>query len=185
MSNCPPPQPPDIPPGSGPPSGDHPGSPPPRQQGPKAGAAHRSRTPILIAAVLAAAVVAVAGVLIWVLAFKGRNAPKSSPEDQIAALMKSVDSYLNNADASGLASLLCDEQKNSPGRHVHTDDQLRKQRDAVGLETSSVADIHIAGDHATAKVSISWSNAPQDDLTETAKFVRENGSWKVCGQADK
>ena len=173
MSNCPPPQGP--PPGSGPP-GQHP---------PRVGPPQRSRTPIVIMAALAAAVVAVAGVLIWVFGFKGSNAPESSPEDQIRALMKRVDDYLNNADAAGLASLLCDAQKNSPGRHVHTDDQLRKQRDAVGLETSTVADIHITGDHATASVSISWSKAPQNDLTETVNFVRENGGWRVCGAAAK
>ncbi|HME77276.1 MAG TPA: hypothetical protein VKI00_16985 [Mycobacterium sp.] len=136
-------------------------------------------------AVLAAAVIAVAGVLIWVFAFKDSNPSESSPEDQIRALMKSVDNYLNNADAAGLASLLCDAQQNSPGRHVHTDAQLRKQRDVVGLETSSVTDINVAGDHATAGVSVSWSKAPQDDLTETVNFVRENGGWKVCGEADK
>jgi len=134
--------------------------------------------------VLAAAAVAGAGASIWVFAFKGSNAAELSPEDQIRTLMKTVDDYLNSADAAGLASLLCDAQKNSPGRHVHTDDQLRKQRDVVGLETSSVADIHITGDHATARVGVSWSKAPQDDLTETVEFVRENGGWKVCGQAD-
>jgi hypothetical protein len=139
----------------------------------------------VITAVTAAAVVAVAGVLIWVFAFKGSNASGTSPEDQIRVLMKTTDNYLNNADAAGLASLLCDAQKNSPGRHVHTDDQLRKQRDVVGLETSSVTDINVAGDHATATVSVSWSKAPQSDLTETVKFVRENGGWKVCGPADK
>jgi hypothetical protein len=169
MSNCPPPHGPDIPPGSATPAG-------PRQ---------RSRIPIVIVAVLAAALVAVAGVLIWVFALHGSNASESSPEDQIRALMRSVDNYLNNADAAGLASLLCDAQKNSPGRHVHTDDQLRKQRDVVGLETSSVADIHIAGDHATARVSVSWSKAPQSDLTQIVKFVRENSGWKVCGKADE
>jgi hypothetical protein len=171
MSSCPPPQGPDVPPGRGPPSGEQPGQ--------------RSQTPIAIVAVLAAAVVAVAGVLLWVFAFKGDNAPQSSPEDQIMALMKSVDDHLNNADAAGLASLLCDAQKNSPGRHVHTDDQLRKQRDVVGLETSTVTDIHITGDHATASVSISWSKAPQNDLTETVNFVRENGGWRVCGVTGK
>ena len=132
-------------------------------------------------AVLAAAVVAGAGVLILVFAFKGSNASESSPEDQIRALMKNVDNYLNNADAAGLASLLCDVQKNVPGRHGHTDDQLRKQRDVVGLETSTVSDIHISGDHATATVSISWSKAPQDDITKTVEFVQENGAWKVSG----
>ena len=135
-------------------------------------------------AVLAAAAVAVAGVLIWVFAVKGRNDSESSPEDQIRALMKSVDNDLNTADAAGLASLLCDAQKNSPGRHVHTDDQLRKQRDAVGLETSTVTDIHIAGDNATATVSISWSKAPQDELAETVKYSLEAGGWKVCGVAE-
>jgi hypothetical protein len=136
-------------------------------------------------AAVAAAVVAVAGPLIWVFAYKGSDPSESSLEDQLTALMKRVDDYLNNADAAGLASVLCDAQKNSPGRHVHTDDQLRKQRDVVGLETSSVADIHIAGDYATARVSISWSKASQHDLTETVQFVRENGGWKVCGEADK
>jgi hypothetical protein len=184
MSNCPPPQGPDIPPGSGPPSGDRPGW-PPGQQPPRPGPPHRSRASIVIMAVLAAAVIAVAGVLTWVFAFKGSNAPESSPENQIWALMKSVDGYLNNADAAGLASLLCDAQKNSPGRHAHTDDQLRKQRDVVGLETSTVADIRITGDHATARVSISFSKAPLDDLTETVNFVRENGGWRVCGVADQ
>jgi hypothetical protein len=185
MPNCPPPQGPDIPPGSGPPSGDQPGPPPPGQQSARAGPARRSRTPLVIMAVVAAAVVAGAGVLIWVFAFKGSNASESSPEDQITALMKNVDNYLNNADAAGLASLLCDAQKNSPGRHIHTDDQLRTQRDVVGLEMTSVADIHIAGDDATARVTVSWSKAPQDDVTETVKFVRENGGWKVCGEANK
>jgi hypothetical protein len=181
MSNCAPPQGPNIPPGSGPPSDDQPGW-SPGQQPPPAGPPQRSRTPIVIMAVLAAAVIAVAGVLIWVFAFKGSN---GSPEDQIRALMKSVDDDLNNDDAAGLASLLCDAQKNSPGRRVHTDDQLRKQRDVVGLETSTVADIHVTGDHATARVSISFSKAPQDDLTETVNFVRENRGWRVCGIADK
>jgi hypothetical protein len=55
----------------------------------------------------------------------------------------------------------------------------------VGLETTSVADIHIAGDNATARVTVSWSKAPPDDVTETVKFVRENGGWKVCGEANK
>ena len=185
MSNRPPPGGPDIPPGSGPPSGDRPGWPPLGQQTPRASPPKRSRTPIVIMAVIAVTVAAAAGVLIWVFAFKGSNASGTSPEDQIRALMKSADNYLNNADAAGLASLLCDAQKNSPGVHVHTADQLRKQRDVVGLETSSVTDIIVAGDDATATVSVSWSKAPQDDLTENVKFVRENGGWKVCGPAEK
>jgi hypothetical protein len=159
--------------------------PPPQDRNPPLGPAPRSRTAIVIMAVLAAVVVAVAGVLMWVFAFRGTTTSESSPEDQIRALMKSVDTYLNNADAAGLASLLCDAQKNAPGRHVHTDDQLRKQRDVVGLETSTVSDIHISGDHATATVSISWSKAPQDDITKTVEFVQENGAWKVCGEADR
>jgi hypothetical protein len=181
MSNCRPPQRPHIPRGSEPHSVDQPVWPPPGQEPPRAGPAQRSRTPIVIMAVMAAAVVVVAGVLIWVFAFEGSNASESSAEDQIRALMKSVDNNLNNADAGGLASLLCGAQKNSPGRHVHTDDQLRKQRDVVGLETSSVADIHLAGNQATASVTVSWSKAPQHDVTETVQFVRENGGWKVCG----
>ena len=147
------------------------------------GPPRRSRTPIVIMAVTTVAVVAVAGVLIYAFAFKGGNASHSSPQDQIRALMKTTDDYLNKDDAAGLASLLCDAQKSTVGQH--TDDQLRKQRDALGLETSSVTDIDVAGDHATAKVSISWSKAPQDDLTEAVNFVRENGGWKVCGPADK
>jgi hypothetical protein len=182
MSNCPPPQGPDIPRGSEPPSVDQPVWPPPAQEPPRAGPPQRFRTPMVIMAVMATAVVVVAGVLIRVFALEGSNASESSAEDQIRALMKSVDNNLNNADAAGLASLLCGAQKNSPGRHVHTDDQLRKQRDVVGLETSSVADIRIvAGDRATASVTVSWSKAPQHDVTETVQFVREIGGWKICG----
>ena len=141
---------------------------------------------MVIMAVTAVVAIAIAGVLIWRYAPSGGgNASDASPEDQISALMKTVDNYVNNADAAGLASLLCDAQKNSPGRRVHTGDQLRKQRDVVGLETSSVTGVNAAGDYATATVSVSWSKAPQDDLTETVKFVRENGGWKVCGPADK
>ena len=62
-------------------------------------------------AVLAAAVVAVAGVLIWLFAFKCSSASESSPEEQIRALMRSADNYRNSADAAGLASLLCDAQR--------------------------------------------------------------------------
>ena len=176
MSNRPPPVGPDIPPGSGPPSGE---------QSPRASPPKRSRTAILIMAAIAVTVVAAAGVLMSVFAFNGSNAADTSPEGQIRSLMKNADNYLNNADAAGLASLLCDAQKNSPSVHVHTGDQLRKQRDVAGLETSSATDINVAGDQATATVSVTWSKAPQDDLTENVKFVRENGRWKVCGKADK
>lgn len=152
---------------------------------PGSGPPQRSRTSIVIITLTTVAVVAVVGVLIYAFAFKGGNASDNSPQDQIRALMKSTDDYLNNDNAEGLASLLCDAQKNSPSFHAHTGDQLRKQRDALGLETSSVTDIDVAGDHATARVNISWSKSPQYDLTETVEFVRENGGWKVCGPADK
>src|SRR5262249_22950771 len=165
MSNCPSPQCPDVPPGSAPPPSDQPARPAPGQQPARAAPAQRSPTLMVILAVLPAPVVVVAGVLTWVFAFKAGDASEYSLEDQIRALMRSVDNYLNSADAAGLASLLCDAQKNSPGRHAHTDDQLRSQRGAIGLETTSVADIHIAGDNATARLTVSWSKAPEDSVT--------------------
>jgi hypothetical protein len=120
-------------------------------------------------------VLAVAGVLVGVFAFKGSNV---SPEDQIRANVKTWDDDLNNADPAGLRSLIC--AKDSSDYQPPTSDELRKQRDEMGIATSSVTDIHVTGDRATGKVSSTRSKLSHS-TTVTLRFVRENGSWKQCG----
>jgi len=52
----------------------------------------------------------------------------------------------------------------------------------VGLETSSVTDINVAGDHATARVSVGWSKAPQDDLAEPVESFERTAAGKSVAQ---
>jgi hypothetical protein len=53
-----------------------------------------------------------------------------------------------------------------------------------GTVTTAVSDIRVTGDRATATVTSTWSKSPNEPSSETDVFVKENGSWKVCGAND-
>lgn len=173
----PPPPPPPPPPASAPPA-----PPPPPSQEPQWGPPvappgavqrKRSRAPILIAALVAIAALAVGGVLVYKFVLG------KSDEDQIKDLVQNVTTHQNNADGPGLLPLLCTKSR---GQNPATSQMLRSEIDDQGTAATSVADIRVTGDHATATVTTTRSKYPDDHEPETWSFAKENGAWTWCGR---
>ncbi len=178
LASTPPPAP-SVPP---PPSPDaQPQWPPPGQPS-GGGEPQRSRAAKVIAAVIAAAVVlAVAGVVGYKFFLAG-----DSDEAQIRALVAKFTTEFNNADGAGVGSLMCSETTKAPAgvgafAAAYTSEQLRAYLDEYGTVSSSVAEIHVTGNRATAQVTTTASKSPGNPSTDTDSFVKENGSWKLCG----
>ena len=135
----------------------------------------------MIAAVVAAAVVlAVAGVFGYKHFIAG-----GSDEDQIRALVANLTTDFNNADGAAMATLMCGEIKKGAGVSgafiaAYASDQLRTKLDENGTASTSLANVHVTGNRATAQVTTLWSKSPGNPNTETESFVKENSSWKLC-----
>lgn len=190
-SNLPPPL--DLPPP--PPPSNLPPPPPPDQQaqwpppGQTLGGSleRRSQLPIPLMAVIGAvAVLAVAGVLVYKFVLSGGS---TSPEGQIRALVKTFTTDFNNADGAALATIMCGQPKQTSGfskaltgslAGANVSDMISEQ----GTITTAVSNIRVTGDRATATVTTTWSKSPNEPTSETDLFVKENGSWKVCGTND-
>jgi hypothetical protein len=141
----------------------------------------RSQTPMIIGAVGAVLVLAMAGVLLYFFVFKdnGSHSSNSSPEDQIKSVLQSYAEDINNADPADMSALFCDEV-NKDTRNK-TPAELREQREEKGTLSLSVRKVDVSGDNATATVSATWSKSSSDNETGTVPFVKEKGSWKMCG----
>jgi hypothetical protein len=196
-SNLPPPPPPNLPPPPSnlpPPPSNLPPPPPDQQahwpppgQTPGGVPQQQSRISIPVIGVMAAiAVLAVAGVLVYKFVLSGGS---SSPEGQIRALVKTFTTDFNNADGAGLAAIVCGQPKQTSGiskalMGTFTRANLSEMISEQGTVTASVSNIRVTGDRATATVTTTWSKSPNEHTPETDVFVKENGSWKVCGPAD-
>lgn len=175
------PAPPSSPPAAPPPPAAPLQPPPPSQdpqwgppvQPPGAVQRKRSRAPILIAAVVAIAALAVGGVVVYKFVLG------KSDEAQIKDLVQNVTTHQNNADGPGLLPLLCTKSR---GQNPATTQMLRAEIDDQGTAATAVADIRITGDHATATVTTTRSKYPDDHEPETWAFVKENGAWTWCGR---
>jgi hypothetical protein len=122
------------------------------------------------------AVLTVAGGLAYKFLLTG-----NSDEDQIKALVQNVTAHENNADGPGLLPLLCTYDR---GHNPSTSQILRKEVDQYGTATTSVTDIHITGDQATATVTTIRSNMPGETYPHNRSFAKENGSWQYCGDSN-
>jgi ketosteroid isomerase-like protein len=137
---------------------------------------------VTVAVIVAAVALAGAGV------FAYKYLAGGSDEDQIKALVARFTTDFNNADGSAIASLTCSEGNKIPagaGAFVvgYTSEKLRDYLDEYGTISTSVANVHVTGDRATAQVTTVGSRAPGQPNVETDSFAKENGSWKVCGAA--
>jgi ketosteroid isomerase-like protein len=135
---------------------------------------------VIIAVIAAAAVLAVAGVFGYKYFFA------RSDEDQIRALVATFEKDYNNADAGGLMTLVCSQPavglsaSKSLGEAAFAQ-ELRRHVDESGSAATSVANIHVTGDRAPAQLTTVWSKSSDNPSTETGPFVKENGTWKMCG----
>jgi hypothetical protein len=129
---------------------------------------------VVVAVIAAAVVLSVAGVLGYKFFLAGK-----SDEDQIRALVQNVTAAQNNADGPGLLKLDC---AYAQARNPATSQMLRNDLNDQGAVATSVADVRVSGDHATAAVTTTRSKYPNEKATETWSFVKENGSWKWCGR---
>jgi hypothetical protein len=165
-----------------PPQAGHPPPPPdPYQSGagyppPPSGAPQRSRAPIAIAALIAVIAVLAGGFFAYKYVFAG-----NSDEDQIKALVQNVTAHQNNADGPGLLTLDCSYAK---AHNPATSEMLRNEINEYGTVATSVTDIHVTGDRATAVVTTTMSKSPNDHNPDTWSFTKEGGSWKYCPSAD-
>jgi hypothetical protein len=150
--------------------------PPPQWPPPGVGPPRRSRTPVVVTAVIVA-VLAVAGVVVYKFVYPG------TPEDQIKAATQTFADDLNNANSVGLAAVLCAQVDNATT--VKSADELRQQRDEKGTVSVSVTAIHVTGDRATATLTASWTKSAADSGSDTMNFSKENGDWKVCPAPDR
>lgn len=149
------------------------GYPPPPSGGPP----RRSRTPLAITAAIAViAVLAAAGFLVYKFVLTGK-----SDEEQIKALVQNVTAHQNNADGPGLLTLLC---SHAQGHNPATSEMLRNEINQYGTVATSVTDIHVTGDRATAVVTTTMSKSPNDQNPDTWLFTKEGGSWKYCPSSD-
>ncbi|WP_131806116.1 hypothetical protein [Mycobacterium alsense] len=130
----------------------------------------------VVAVLIAVAVLAVGGVL----GYQRVIAPKLA-ENQIKTLVQNVTNAQNNADGQGLLQLDCERAR---GQNPVTSQMLRNDIDEEGTVATTVTNVHVTGDRATATVTTTRSKSPDDHMPETWSFVKEKGSWKWCGRAD-
>jgi uncharacterized protein DUF2510 len=188
-SNLPPP-PPNLPPPPPPPASNVPPPPPgyqaqwaPPGQMPGGPPQRRSRGLVLIiAAVAAIAVLAVGGVLVYKFVWPGTD----TPEGQIKALVKAFTTDYNNADAAGIAGLVCGQSKNAgPSTALLGSLGSAELRELISdkgtITNAAVSNIHVNGDRATATITVTMSKSPNESTPETDAFAKENGRWKMCG----
>lgn len=146
---------------------------------PPAGPSPRgSRNPaVLIGVILAVIVLGVGGFF----AVKHFSKHPTSAEDQIRAVdQRETDEY-NAYNVSFDPELECKANAAYEQAHVK---QARKLRDESGTISSSVANIHVTGDSATADVTVKFQKAPDQPVTIPSQFVKEDGKWKDCTPPD-
>lgn len=175
-----PPPPPNLPP---PPAAYQPppSSPPPppnaqfgQQDGAyqKAAAPTRKRNPVMLAGIVLFVVLSAFGGF-----FGYKHFTKKSPEDQIRATIAHEFADYNGSRFKYDAQWQC---KASAGPDNDSAKEGREVRTEMGTVSSSVSNIQVNGDKATADVTVTFQNAPGQSTVMHLQFVNEDGRWKDC-----
>ena len=102
-------------------------------------------------------------------------ASAASDEDQVRAVLDTMNSSYNHSDFDAFASHLCADILNVPdfeaGWHV--------SRDSDGTTQIAISRVSVTGDRAVANVRFEVANRA-DAKTLDVGFVRENADWKAC-----
>jgi Protein of unknown function (DUF2510) len=123
---------------------------------------------ILIVSVLGVLTLVGGGMVLFAFA---RSDKPASDQDKIKALVHDFTDDYNRSDPDAMRSLMCSESKKLKS------DALRRVRAESGPLTTSVSDVQVTGDSATAEVETKQKSKTDSD---TWHFSKEDGAWKVC-----
>lgn len=133
------------------------------------------RSSLLLTAALAA-VLAVAVALLFI-ELRG-----PSDDTQIQRLVQSFASAADHQDAKKIMAQLCQAEASG-----FADSDAAGSSPVATPEShfaaTTASDIQVAGDTASAIVTRSQGKPAADTFSTTLYFLREGGTWKVCGPA--
>ena len=105
----------------------------------------------------------------------------ASAEDQIKATVEAFETAFNSADAEDYLAQVCAEQAKQ--ETVETvEQQLLFAKAFAGKVTFEITNIQVDGETAQGDllVTVSSPDASSDDPSDSTKFIREDGKWKLC-----
>jgi hypothetical protein len=97
----------------------------------------------------------------------------ASDEEQVRAVLDTMNSSYNDTDFGAFASHLCADLLRAPDYEAG----WRDSRESDGPTQIAVNSVHIRGDDAVANVRFV---AAEHDRTLDIEFLRENSEWKAC-----
>jgi hypothetical protein len=105
-----------------------------------------------------------------------------SPEDQIKTVVQRQTANFNGGNFSYNPELDCAANaKEYTAKHANKQREIQAQ---TGKLSTSVTNIKVSGNSATADITIKFENLPDKTTTQSAQFVREDGHWKDCTPGD-
>lgn len=136
-------------------------------------------TPFLVALVVA--VVAIGGILAW--SFLRPADERVNDSGQIAKTVGQYYGALNHGRYADLVANTCAKDRAAgdfpqESGFVDARKAVVEREGQVTLDEKGITDLQVAGDAATAKLTLKYEKA--GERTEQAKFVREDGKWKKC-----
>lgn len=106
------------------------------------------------------------------------SSSSESPEDQIRAVVERETQEYNDNNLAFDPELECEARKSAYAEHG---DEILKSRAENGTQSSStLTNIQVTGDSATADETDKYQKDPDSPDTYSAKFVKEGGRWKDC-----
>ena len=100
----------------------------------------------------------------------------ASDEDQVRAVLDTMNSSYNDTDFDAFASHLCADLLKAPDYEAG----WRDSRQSDGPTQIAVNTVHVRGDPASLAVANVRFVAAEHDRTLDIEFLREDSEWKAC-----
>jgi Protein of unknown function (DUF2510) len=104
----------------------------------------------------------------------------ASPEDQIRNVVQRITDDFNGSKFSHDPAVQCKANAASDDKEAKDGANIKDQ---AGTLSTSVANIHVNGDSATADVTLNFAKISKSK-TQSMQFIKEDGSWKECTPPD-
>lgn len=132
--------------------------------------------PTLLPIAIAAAIVLLALGAMWVLRlFRGDEVPD---DGLVGRAVVAQNDALQRENYADFRTHTCAAQQGTESQVLA--DQ-RQSKSAKGNRfVDDVTEFSVTGDRATATVVYHFEKTPDDKVSQSMTFVRENGDWKVC-----